>query len=140
MKFYELEFEYPIFNEDGEIEKTETEKLELRMTTTNAKVLENKTGRGIFDLVQDMSITNISKMLMYLMKGKKDNVNEKEADEITDKLVDAGYTFERIMMEVIFEALVVSGFLSKEQLEEAKAMKTEAQKNNKRKALEDLQN
>lgn len=139
MKYFELEFEYPIFNEDGEIEKTEKEKLELRMTTTNAKVLENKTGRGIFDLVQDMSITNISKMLMYLLKGKKDNVNEKEADEITDKLVDAGYTFERIMMEVIFEALVVSGFLSKEQLEEAKTMKEEAQENNKKKAMEELQ-
>lgn len=126
MKFYELELE--------------NETIELRMTTTNAKALENKTGRSIFDLVSDMSVTNISKMLMYLMKGKKDNVNEKEADDLVDKLVDNGYTFERIMMEVIFEALVVSGFLSKEQLEEAKTMKKEAQENNKKKVLEDLQN
>lgn len=140
MKYFELEFEYPIFNEDGEIEKTEKEKLELRMTTTNAKVLESKTGKGIFDLVQDMSVTNISKMLMYLLKGKKDNVNEKEADKLVDKLVDAGYTYEKIMMEVIFEALVVSGFLSKEQLEEAKTLKEEVKENNKKKALEDLQN
>ena len=125
MKFYELELE--------------NETIELRMTTTNAKALENKTGRSIFDLVSDMSVTNISKMLMYLLKGKKDNVNEKEADELVDKLVDAGYTFERIMMEVIFEALVVSGFLSKEQLEEAKTLKEEVKENNKKKAIEELQ-
>lgn len=139
MKYFEIEFEYPIFNKDGEIERTEKEKIELRMTTTNAKVLESKTGKGIFDLVQDMSVTNISKMLMYLLKGKKDNVCEKDADEITDKLVDAGYTFERIMMEIIFEALVVSGFLSKDQLEEAKTLKEEVKESNKKKALEDLQ-
>lgn len=125
MKFYELELE--------------NETIELRMTTTNAKTLESKTGKSIFDLVSDMSVTNISKMLMYLLKGKKDNVNEKEADELVDKLVDAGYTFEKIMMEVIFEALVVSGFLSKEQLEEAKMMKEEVKESNKKKAMEELQ-
>jgi transcriptional regulator CtsR len=125
MKFYELELN--------------NETIELRMTTTNAKTLESKTGKGIFDLVQDMSVTNISKILMYLLKGKKENVNEKETDELVDKLVDNGYTYERIMMEIIFEALVVSGFLSKEQLEEAKTMKEEVKENNKKKALEDLQ-
>ena len=139
MKYFEFEFENPIFNEDGEIERTEKEKLELRMTTTNAKTLESKTGRSIFDLVQDMSITNISKMLMYLLKGKKENISEKEADTLTDKLVDNGYTFEKIMMEIIFEALVVSGFLSKEQLEEAKTLKEEVKENNKKKVIEDLQ-
>ena len=115
------------------------ETIELRMTTANAKTLESKTGKSIFDLVQDMSVTNISKMLLYLLKGKKDNVCEKEADELVDKLVDNGYTYERIMMEIIFEALVVSGFLSKEQLEEAKTLKEEVKKNNKKKVLEDLQ-
>lgn len=125
MKYFELELE--------------NETIELRMTTTNAKTLESKTGKSIFDLVSDMSVTNISKMLMYLLKGKKDNVNEKEADELVDKLVDVGYTFEKIMMEVIFEALVVSGFLSKEQLEEAKTLKEEVKENNKKKAMEELQ-
>ncbi len=125
MKYFELEL-------DGET-------IELRMTTTNAKTLESKTGKSIFDLVQDMSVTNISKILMYLLKGKKDNVCEKEADELVDKLIDNGYTFERIMMEIIFEALVVSGFLSKEQLEEAKTLKEEVKKSNKRKVIEDLQ-
>jgi Na+/melibiose symporter-like transporter len=126
MKYFELEL-------DGET-------IELRMTTTNAKSLESKTGKSIFELVGDMSVTNISKMLMYLLKGKKDNVCEKEADELVDKLIDNGYTFEKIMMEVIFEALVVSGFLSKEQLEEAKILKEEVKEKNKKKVIEDLQN
>lgn len=125
MKYFEFELE--------------GETIELRMTTTNAKVLESKTGKSIFDLVQDMSVTNISKMLMYLLRGKKDNFSEKDADTLTDKLVDNGYTFERIMMEIIFEALVVSGFLSKEQLEEAKTLKEEVKENNKKKVIEDLQ-
>lgn len=125
MKYFELELE--------------GQTIELRMTTANAKTLESKTGKSIFDLVQDMSVTNISKMLMYLLKGKKDNICEKEADELVDKLVDNGYTYERIMMEVIFEALVVSGFLSKEQLEEAKTLKEEVKENNKKKVMEDLQ-
>ena len=125
MKYFEFEL-------DGET-------IELRMTTTNAKVLESKTGKSIFDLVQDMSVTNISKMLMYLLKGKKENISEKEADELTDKLVDNGYTFEKIMMEIIFEALVVSGFLSKEQLEETKTLKEEVKENNKKRVIEDLQ-
>jgi len=125
MKYFELELEG----------KT----IELRMTTANAKSLESKTGKSIFDLVQDMSVTNISKMLMYLLKGKKDNVCEKEADELVDKLVDNGYTYEKIMMEVIFEALVVSGFLTKEQLEETKTLKEEVKESNKKKVMEDLQ-
>ncbi len=125
MKYFELELE--------------GQTIELRMTTANAKTLESKTGKSIFDLVQDMSVTNISKMLLYLLKGKKDNVCEKEADELVDKLVDNGYTYEKIMMEIIFEALVVSGFLSKEQLEEAKTLKEEVKENNKRKVIEDLQ-
>lgn len=125
MKYFELEL-------DGET-------IELRMTTTNAKVLESKTGKSIFDLVGDMSVTNISKMLMYLLKGKKENTSEKEADELVDKLIDNEYTYERIMMEVIFEALVVSGFLSKEQLEETKTLKEEVKESNKKKVMEDLQ-
>ena len=125
MKFYELELE--------------GQTIELRMTTSNAKQLESKTGKSIFDLVGDMSVTNISKMLMYLLKGRKENTNEKEADDLVDKLVNNDYTFEKIMMEVIFEALVVSGFLSKEQLEETKTLKEEVKESNKKKVMEDLQ-
>ena len=126
MKYFELEL-------DGET-------IELRMTTTNAKTLEKKTGKSIFDLVQNFNVTNITTMLLYLLKGKKENVCEKDIDDLVDKLIDNKYTYERIMMEIIFEALVVSGFLSEEQLEETKNLKEEVKENNKKKILEDLQN
>ena len=41
MKFYELELE--------------GQTIELRMTTSNAKQLESKTGKSIFDLVQEIN-------------------------------------------------------------------------------------
>ncbi len=125
MKYFELEL-------DGET-------IKLRMTTENSQLVEKKTGKGLFDLVQDMSVTNIVTLLMYLRRGETPNFSEKETFALCDKLIDNDYTYEKIMMEVIFEALVISGFLSKEQLEEAKALKEEAKENNKKKALEELQ-
>ncbi len=125
MKYFELEL-------DGET-------IKLRMTTENSQLVEKKTGKGLFDLVQDMSVTNIVTLLMYLRRGETPNFSEKETFALCDKFIDNGYTYEKIMMEVIFEALVVSGFLSKEQLEEAKTLKEEVKENNKKKALEELQ-
>lgn len=126
MKYFELEL-------NGET-------IKLRLTTENSQVIEKKTGKGLFDLVQEVNVTNIVTLLMYLRRGETPNFSEKETFVLCDKLIDNGYTYEKIMMEVIFEALVVSGFLSKEQLEEAKTLKEEVKKNNKKKVLEDLQN
>jgi hypothetical protein len=126
MKYFELEL-------DGET-------IKLRLTTENSQVIEKKTGKGLFDLVQEVNVTNIVTLLMYLRRGETPNFSEKETFALCDKLIDNGYTYERIMMEVIFEALVVSGFLSKEQLEEAKTLKEEVKEKNKKKVIEALQN
>ena len=115
------------------------ETIKLRLTTENSQVIEKKTGKGLFNLVQEVNITNIVTLLMYLRRGETPNFSEKETCALCDKLIDNGYTFERIMMEIIFEALVMSGFLSKEQLEEAKALKEEVKENNKKKVMEELQ-
>ena len=57
MKYFELEL-------DGET-------IELRMTTTNAKTLESKTGKSIFDLVQDMSVTTSKNAYVLIKKEKR---------------------------------------------------------------------
>jgi hypothetical protein len=116
------------------------ETIKLRLTTENSQLIEKKTGKGLFDLVQEINVSNIVTLLMYLRRGEVPQFSEKDTFALCDKLIDNGYTYERIMMEVIFEALVVSGFLSKEQLEEAKTLKEEVKKSNKKKVLEDLQN
>lgn len=115
------------------------ETIKLRLTTENSQVIEKKTGKGLFDLVQEVNIANIVTLLMYLRRGETPNFSEKETFALCDKLIDNDYTYEKIMMEIIFEALVVSGFLTKEQLEEAKALKEEVKENNKKKVIEDLQ-
>lgn len=126
MRFFELEL-------NGEA-------IKLRLTTENSQLIEKKTGKGLFDLVQEVNVTNIVTLLMYLRRGDQPNFSEKDTCVLCDKLIDNEYTYEKIMMEVIFEALVVSGFLSKEQLEETKNLKEETKEKNKKKILEDLQN
>ena len=126
MKYFELELE--------------GETIKLRLTTENSQTIEKKTGKGLFDLVQEVNIANIVTLLMYLRRGETPNFSEKETFALCDKLIDNDYTYEKIMMEIIFEALVVSGFLTKEQLEEAKTLKEEVKEKNKKRVIEDLQN
>ena len=56
-----------------------------------------------------------------------------------DKLIDNGYTLEKILYDVIYEALVVSGFLTKEELMETKKSSEQLLEKNKEKIQEVLQ-
>lgn len=111
MKYFELEL-------DGET-------IKFRLKSSDCLVIEKKTGTKILDFIQDYSMTAIITMLTYLRRGEKENFSEKEATDLYDKLVDNGYTMERIVFDIIFEALVVSGFLDKSQLDEMKTTKNE---------------
>lgn len=118
MKYYELEL-------GGET-------IKFRLKSSDCLSIEKKTGVKILDFIQDYSMTAIITMLTYLRRGEKENFSEKEATELYDKLVDNGYTMEKIVFDIIFESLVVSGFLDKSQLEEMKTTKEEV--SNKKKA------
>lgn len=111
MKYFELEL-------DGET-------IKFRLKSSDCLAIEKKTGVKILDFIQDYSMTAIILMLTYLRRGEKDNFSEKEATELYDKLVDSGYTMEKIMFDIIFEALVISGFLDKSQLDEMRTTKNE---------------
>ena len=63
-------------------------------------------------------ITNIITILEYMCKSKENNFGQKDAQELYDKLVDNGYTLYDIIYKVIYEGLVVSGFLTEEELKE----------------------
>ena len=90
----------------------------LRLTSANCMALEQVSKKGILDLVQDASITNIVRMLEYMCKTKENNFGQKDAQELYDKLVDYGYTLFDIMYKVIYEGMVISGFLTHAELEE----------------------
>jgi len=106
MKYYEIDL-------NGET-------IKFRLTTADAVTLESKTNTKMMDLVMDYSHTTIATMIRYLRRSELDNFSDKDAYALIDKLIDNGYTIERIVYDIIFEALVVSGFLTKEQLEEVK--------------------
>ena len=106
MKFYELELE--------------GETLKFRLTSNDCMVIEKFSGKSILEYVQNMSMTMVITMLRYMRRSSVDNFSEKDAQQLFDKFVDNGYTIARIVNEVILEGLVVSGFMSKEELTGAK--------------------
>lgn len=106
MKYYE-------FDLDGET-------IKLRLTSNDSVAIEKKTGVKLLDFVQDYAMSTIITLLMYMRRSSIPNYSEKDASILYDKLVDAGYTMQQILYDVIYEGLVVSGFLSKVELEEMK--------------------
>ena len=96
------------------------ETLNLRLASADCVEIEKKTGKRLLDLIQDYSITTIIMFLKYMLKANKPNISDKDAYAIYDQLIDNGYTLKAILTDVIYEGLVVSGFLAKEELEEMK--------------------
>lgn len=124
MKYYEIDL-------NGET-------IKFRLTTADAVTLESKTNTKMMDLVMDYSHTTIATMIRYLRRSEIENFSDKDAYALIDKLIDNGYTIERIVYDIIFEALVVSGFLTKEQLEEVKNELKTAQEKTKAEVKEAL--
>lgn len=125
MKFFELEL-------NGRT-------LKLRLVSSDMKKIEKESGKSILDYVQGYSVTVITNLLRYMSKPNMPNFSEKDADMLYDELIDAGYTMEKIIFEVIYEVLVVSGFLTKEELEEITSNKETAKEKKKEKVMEELE-
>lgn len=111
MKYYEFELE--------------GETIKLRLTSNDCIEIEKKTGTKLLDYIQDYSMQTIITLLMYMRRSSVPNFSIKDAGELYDKLIDSeDYgSMESIIYNVIFEGLVVSGFLKKEELEEIKESK-----------------
>ena len=114
------------------------ETYQLRLTSSNCVALEQRTKKSVLDAVQDYSITNIITILEYMCKTKENNFGQKDAQELYDKLVDNGYTLYDIIYKVIYEGLVVSGFLTEEELKEMIEQVNQGKKKLKNKIQESL--
>lgn len=116
MKYFEFELE--------------GETIKLRLTSNDCIEIENKTGTKLLEYIQDYSMKTIITLLMYMRRSSIPNYSMKDAGELYDKLIDSEEfgSMENIIYNVIFEGLVVSGFLKKEQLEEIKMEKEEKKK------------
>lgn len=111
MKFFEFEL-------NGET-------IKLRLTSNDCVEIEKKTGQKLLDYMQDYSMQTVLTLLMYMRRSSVPNFSMKDAGDLYDKLIDSeDYgSMEKVLYDVIFEGLVVSGFLKKEELEEIKNAK-----------------
>lgn len=109
MKYYEIEL-------NGRTVK-------FRLTSNDCMVIEKSTGKSILEYVQNLSITTIVNLLRYMVRSSVENFSEKDAMALFNELVDAGYTVNTILTDIIMEALAVSGFMTKEELEAMKGKK-----------------
>lgn len=78
--------------------------------------LEKLTGKTIIDLLQTVSLSNIALLLKYSC------LDEIDEYELLDNLLDE-MTIEKIITDVILETCVISGIISKTDLEKIKTSK-----------------
>lgn len=89
----------------------------LRLTSMDCENIEKQYNCTLLDFVQQGSISSIVTMLQYMRKGAGENFTKNQAYSFYDELVDAGFTMMDILDKVIWEGLVVSGVMSKEDLD-----------------------
>lgn len=116
--------------------------LKLRLTSGECIEIENVSKRSILTYIQEESMSMMCTLLRYMVKEingeEQKNFSLKNAQALFDELVDTGMTLKQILMDIIYETLVVSGFLEKEDWEEMKTAQTQASKKVQKKAVEKL--
>lgn len=114
--------------------------IKFRLRSEDCITIESKNKCKMLDYIRGYSHTTIITLLQYLRKSDVPNFSQKDACDLMDKLIDNGYTLEKIVFDVIYESLVVSGFLTKEELEEMKTSSKETAEKAKEKIAEALAN
>ena len=113
----------------------EQKELRLRLTSGDAIEIENTKNKSITEFLQEESMISIITILRYLNKWENKQYSFKNAQDLYDELIDSGMSMKSILLDIIYEALVVSGFLEKDKWEEMK----KAYKKAETKAVEILQ-
>lgn len=94
--------------------------INLRLNSSSCEQIEKTYNCTLLDFVQQGSVTSIITLLQHMRTGAGENFTKNMAYSFYDELIDEGYTIEKILMEIIYETLVVSGVISKEDLEDIK--------------------
>lgn len=109
---------YYVFNYTNK--EGQEKELRLRLTSGDAMELENAKKVRILEYLQEESMTMVVTLLRYLNKWENRNFSLTNAQQLYDELIDSGMTMKMILTNVIYEALVVSGFLEKGEWEQMK--------------------
>lgn len=102
--------------------------VKLRLKSSDCLEIEKKTNKKMLDLIQDYSMNTIIMLLKYMRRSELPQFSEKDACELYDALIDNGYSIDTILSDVVYEGLVASGFLTKEDLVKMKEITEEVQK------------
>lgn len=88
----------------------------MRLTSNACEQIEKQYNCTLLDYVQQGSVTSLVTLLQHMRSGAGENFSRNMAYGFYDELVDAGYTIEKILTDIIYEVLVVSGVISREDL------------------------
>lgn len=108
-------FIYNYVNKEGQ-----EKELKLRLTSADAMEIETMKKMSINEYLQQESMSMIVTMLRYLRKWEDKNFSLSQAQMLYDELIDSGLSMKKILLDLIYEALVVSGFLEKDEWEKIK--------------------
>ena len=111
---------YQYKNNEGE-----QKEIKLRLTSADAMEIENIKKMSITEFLSQESMSMIITMLRYLRKSEDKNFSLGQAQMLYDELIDSGLSMKKIIIDVIYEALVTSGFLEKQDWEEMKKQLTQ---------------
>lgn len=125
-------FVYTYTNKNGE-----QKELRLRLTSGDAMEIENMTKKKITEYLQDESMSMVITILRYLNKWENKNFSLNNAQQLYDELIDSGMSMKSILINIIYEALVISGFLEKSDWEEMKQLLAKADKK-KKQAIQEI--
>lgn len=95
--------------------------INMRLVSSDCEKIEKTYNCTLLDFVQQCSVTSIVTLLQYMRNGAGEVFTKNMAYDFYDELVDNGYTIATILDKIIYETLVVSGVISKEDLEDIRA-------------------
>lgn len=141
MNYKEIELNIYEKNENNEKILKETKNIKFRLLSCDCVSLENMSKKSTLEFIQDESVTMIITMLRYMRMSEDRNFSIQQAQKLYDQLIDDGWTYKKIIQDIIYETMVVSGFLEESEWEEMKEETQEALKKFKEakmKALEKI--
>ena len=94
--------------------------INMRLNSSSCEQIEKTYNCTLIDYVQQGSVTSIITLLQHMRAGADAKFTKNMAYGFYDDLVDAEYTIEKILMEIIYPTLVISGVLSQEDFDSIK--------------------
>lgn len=98
--------------------KGRTEKFKL--TAEACIILESKVNKKLIDYIKEESVTMCVNLLQYMKRFENSNYSQIDATNLCDELINLGWTYPKIITDIIYETLVISGFLEKLEWEKMK--------------------